>query len=91
MPDQKSPKYEIEVFPKINSYRWGLASNGPLSDEIKDECNFWSVSVRFSAQEKADIHAYYHGIPPSEEDRISLNQQIAAFFYGTVASKTDRD
>jgi hypothetical protein len=90
MLDRKPPKYEIEVFPKINSYRWGLESHGILSDEIKEECTSWSVDVRFSEQEKAEIHAYYHGIPPSDEDRITLNQQIAAFFYGTVAGRNDK-
>jgi hypothetical protein len=91
MTGQRQPKYEIEVFPKIDSYHWGLASSGTLSDETKAECTFWSVDVRFSAQEKAEIHAYYHGIPPSVEDRISLNQQIAAFFYGSVAAYNDKD
>lgn len=80
-------KYEIEVFPKMDNWRWGLASSSsPLADDTKEKCAHWTVNLRFSSGEKETVHAYYHGDMPSEENLFSINKQIAEFFYGVVVA-----
>jgi len=75
--------YDIEVFSKIDRSRWGLASGGLLTDEIKAACVQWTLMVRFSSGD-GTIHAYFHGDLPSENERFWINKQIAEFFYATV-------
>lgn len=68
--------YDIEVFPKIDRVRWGLASGGLLSEETKAQCVHWTLQVRFSSGEMGAIHAYFHGDPPSDDERFWINKQM---------------
>lgn len=72
---------DIEVFPKIDNIRWGLASGSLLTDEIKASCVHWTLMARLSSGDTGTIHAYFHGDLPSEDELFWINKQIAEFFY----------
>ena len=78
----------IEVFPKVDAMRWGLASGGASNiDELRKTCAQWTLDIRLSNGEKRTVRAFFHGEMPTEDDKFSINKQIAEFFYGRVIYK----
>ena len=77
------PEDEVEIFPKMDTSRWGIAhSSRGIPEDVKAECSHWTVNLHYSSGEWGCVHAYFHGELPSDEDRYWINEQIAEFFNG---------